>query len=79
MIPILVFTLAAAFFGIGVYSVYGADALTRYPWVDAVFWGLIATGIAIAIIDDWVACKLCALGRHFERLRLFCPGAPCSH
>ncbi len=79
MLPILVFMLAAAFFGISVYSVYGPSALIQYPWVDAVFWGLIATGITITLINDWLGCALCALGRHIDRLRPLCRHAPCSH
>ena len=82
MIPILVGMIAAALFGVFVAAVYGTGALTEYPWVDMVLFGLIASGALVTLVSILGArlrCIGCHLNKWMPRLDLFCrEAAPCG-
>lgn len=59
MLPILLGLVLAMLFGLMSFLVYGLEGLVNYPWVDAVFWGLIVTGAAITLINQAGQCLAC--------------------
>ncbi len=71
--------VAAAFFGIIAYSIYGLDGLMERAWIDQVFWGLIALGVVMSALEQRVDCVLCKLRGWFTDASAFCHGAPCTH
>lgn len=59
----------AALSGIGVLTVYGADALVALPWVDTMFWSIIGAGMFLNFIDNMtnLRCLLCrVIGRLYH-------------
>ena len=82
MIPILVGMIVAALFGVFAAAVYGAGALTEYPWVDMVLCGLIATGALVTLVSREgvrLRCIACYLSKWMPRLDPLCnQAAPCG-
>jgi hypothetical protein len=67
-------------FGLMSFLVYGLDGLINYPWIDAVFWGLIATGAVVTLINEVGQCLLCRMKPILPMAQLtrFCDDLACS-
>jgi len=50
--------LVAALAGIGVLTIYGADALVTLPWADTMFWSIIGGGMFLNFIDNMISLRL---------------------
>ncbi|MBV2111207.1 MAG: hypothetical protein B6D72_05800 [gamma proteobacterium symbiont of Ctena orbiculata] len=59
MLPILLGLVLAMLFGLMSFFVYGLEGLISYPWIDAVFWALIAVGALITLINEIGQCLAC--------------------
>ncbi len=76
MLYILMGVVSATLFGIFAVGVYGPDGLLDNPWVEYVFWWLIGTGAALALVEN--AFKLrCGSCRQVPPTRAPCNGLPC--
>jgi len=62
MIYTLLGLLIAALSGIGVLTIYGADALVTLPWVDTMFWSIIGAGMLLNLIDNMISLRLLLCG-----------------
>ncbi len=51
MFPALVGLVLAMVFGLMAHTVYGTMGLTDEAWVNAVFWTIIATGVAVSLLQ----------------------------
>lgn len=67
MIYTLLGLFIAALSGIGVLTIYGADALVTLPWVDTMFWSIIGGGMFLNFIDN-MTNLMCLLCRVIKRL-----------
>jgi hypothetical protein len=79
MIPLILgFGSAALFLGLST-SVYGAGVLMEGTWVALVFYGLMASGVAVTVINRPMPAWLCRLLERVKapRQRLGAP-APCG-
>ncbi|MBF0194451.1 MAG: hypothetical protein HQL71_07810 [Magnetococcales bacterium] len=56
MVKIIVGYVLATFYGMGAFLVLGYEGLLNTPQVDVIFWGLIASGFTVHIIE-LVLCK----------------------
>lgn len=66
MIPLILgFGSAALFLGLST-SVYGAGVLMESAWVTLVFFGLIASGLAVYAINRPLPAWLCRLLERFK-------------
>jgi len=79
MLPILLGLILAMFFGLLSYSVYGLEGLTRYAWIDTVFWSLILTGIFISLINEVGQCIACKARRWIKMdwIEQYCVQSTC--
>ncbi|MGE5155474.1 MAG: hypothetical protein ACM3ST_15865 [Bdellovibrio bacteriovorus] len=67
MIPLILgFGSAALFLGLSM-SVYGASVLTESAWVAVVFYGLIAAGLTVYVVNRPLPAWLCRL---LERVKV---------
>jgi hypothetical protein len=80
MLPILLGLVLAMLFGLMSFLVYGLEGLVNYPWIDTVFWGLIATGALVTLINEAGQCLVCRLNRLFSirQLEGFCNDLACA-
>lgn len=79
MLPILLGLILAMLFGLMSFAVYGLESLTKYAWIDTVFWSLILTGASITLINEVGRCLACRI-RQWLRLPSFkehCTRTPC--
>ncbi|PUB77873.1 MAG: hypothetical protein DBP03_02875 [gamma proteobacterium symbiont of Ctena orbiculata] len=67
-------------FGLMSFFVYGLDGLINYPWIDAVFWALIATGTLITLINEVGQCLACRFNRlvPLQLLERYCNDLTCA-
>lgn len=66
---------AATLFGLGTTFILGPGAADHHPWITAVFWALIATGVAFGYLKAFLQCALC---RHLKgHTNLLCRHAHC--
>lgn len=78
MLPILASLVFAVTFALLTYLIYGLEGLTGYFWVGAVFWGLIASGLLVFLINRRPPCYVCRLGERLPAVARYCDGlAPC--
>jgi hypothetical protein len=80
MLPIMIGLVLAMLFGLMSFLVYGLEGLINYPWIDTVFWGLIATGALVTLINEVGQCLLCRM-KHIvptDQLTRFCHDLACT-
>ncbi len=61
MFPIITSFVSATFFGLVCNLVIGTENLSQHAWIDATFWGLIGSGIAVSairILTDHFYCPV---------------------
>jgi hypothetical protein len=81
MLPTLLGLVLAMLFGLMSFFVYGLDGLINYPWIDTVFWGLIATGALVTLINEVGQCLFCRMIRILPKNQLgrFCNDLACAN
>lgn len=82
MLPIFLGLVAAMIFGLFATLALGPEALLTNPWIDIVFWTLIAAGAAVSAINLSWSCMSCQLAHrlHSKDLEVrLCRDAPCAH
>jgi hypothetical protein len=80
MLPILLGLVLAMLFGLMSFFVYGLEGLINYPWIDTVFWTLIAVGALITLINETGQCLACRFkqlvpNKRFDR---YCSELACA-
>ncbi|MES9992988.1 MAG: hypothetical protein ABW098_13600 [Candidatus Thiodiazotropha sp.] len=80
MLPILLGLVVAMLFGLMAFFVYGLDGLINYPWIDAVFWALIASGALITFINETGQCLACKLSQRLplQQFQRYCNDLACA-
>ncbi|MBL3528542.1 MAG: hypothetical protein JMN27_11970 [gamma proteobacterium endosymbiont of Lamellibrachia anaximandri] len=80
MLPILFGLIAATLFGLFAVMTYGVENIIYYPWVEIVFWTLIATGAGVTVLGELNQCLPCKLKErfNFNWLETLCQKTPCA-
>jgi hypothetical protein len=62
-IPLLLGFIAAMVFELASHAVYGTEDIMSHTWIDMVFWGLIAAGVLVSLVNVFWGCLPCRLSR----------------
>ena len=51
----------ATLVGLASVVVYGPGSQLQHPWIEPLFWALIASGALMSVFERSIRCKLCAV------------------
>ncbi len=66
MLATLIGLVAAMIFSFATYMIYGLEGVMTQQWIDTVFWALIATGVAVGVINAIWRCLACEISKRLH-------------